>query len=282
MLGVNPADLRAYRALERHYAARERWRDLEELLGTRGSFASPTELPDITHRRAELRASRLDDVDGALNLVESIVRTVPGHEGARRLLEKLLSVPDQRLRVARILEPLYESGAAWARLVAVLEVQREALHGSEAAAMLARIADLQENKLQARTAALATWRQVLTVEPSHPEALTEIERLATLLERFSELVDVYQELAFSRDTADIAGRADLLSRAARLYGGRLGNRRAAIDAWKLVLNLDLDNLATAKPAAAALEALYAETGDIAALVKILRQQARWAEGNDER
>ena len=143
--------------------------------------------------------------------------------------------------------------------------------------MLARIADLQENKLQARTAALATWRQVLAVDPTHADALTEIERLATLLERFSELVDVYQELAFSRDTADIAGRADLLSRAARLYGGRLGNRRAAIDTWKLVLNLDVDNLATAKPAAAALEALYAETGDIASLVKILRQQARWAE-----
>ncbi len=282
MLGVNPADLRAYRALERHYAARERWRDLEELLGTRGSFAPPAEVPDITHRRAELRASRLDDVDGALNLVESIVRSVPGHEGARRLLEKLLANPDQRLRVARILEPLYESSAAWARLVAVLEVQREALQGNEAAAMLARIADLQENKLQARTAALATWRQVLAVEPTHPQALAEIERLATLLERFSELVDVYQELAFNRDGADIAGRADLLSRAARLYGGRLGNRRSAIDTWKLVLNLDVDNLATAKPAAAALESLYAETGDIASLVKILRQQARWAETVDER
>jgi len=282
MLGVNPADLRAYRALERHYAARERWRDLEELLGTRGSFAPPAEVPDITHRRAELRAARLDDIDGALNLVESIVRTVPGHEGARRLLEKLLTVPDQRLRVARILEPLYESSGAWARLVAVLEVQREALHGSEAATMLARIADLQENKLQARTAALATWRQVLAVDPSHADALTEIERLATLLERFSELVDVYQELAFNRDKADIVGRADLLSRAARLYGGRLGNRRAAIDTWNLVLNLDVDNLATAKPAAAALEALYAETGDIASLVKILRQQARWADTAPER
>ena len=49
-----------------------------------------------------------------------------------------------------------------------------------------------------------------------------------------------------------------------------------------MLNLDVENLATAKPAAAALESLYAETGDIASLVKILRQQARWAETTDER
>ncbi len=89
----------------------------------------PPRSPDITFRRAELRATRLDDVDGALDLLESIVRTAPQHEGARRLLEKLLAVPDQRQRVARILEPLYEASGAWARLVAVLEVQREALEG---------------------------------------------------------------------------------------------------------------------------------------------------------
>ena len=66
----------------------------------------------------------------------------------------------------------------------------------------------------------------------------EIERLGTALERFSELVDVYQELAFKRDAVRHRGRADLLSRAAKLYAGRLGNRRAAIDVWKLVLDLD--------------------------------------------
>jgi len=138
MLGVNPADLRAYRALERHYAARERWRDLEELLGTRGSFASAAEVPDITHRRAELRATRLDDVDGALQPVESIVRTVPQHEGARRLLEKLLTVPDQRLRVAGILEPPLRveqpRGRVWSR---TLERRGQTLDHRASAAVLA-------------------------------------------------------------------------------------------------------------------------------------------------
>ena len=50
--------------------------------------------------------------------------------------------------------------------------------------------------------------------PVTPTALAEIERLGTTLERFSELVDVYQELAFRRDAADLSGRADLLARAA--------------------------------------------------------------------
>src|SRR5450631_3146971 len=278
MLELDPSDLRAHRALERLYATRERWTDLEALLGTRVGFASETEVPELEFRRADLRAGSLDNVTGALDLLEGIVEAAPNHEGARRLLEKLLAVPAQRQRVAQILGPVYEASSAWARLAAILEVQREVLEGTAAAALLARVADLQENKLQARAVALTTWRQVLAADPVNPDALTEIERLATTLERFSELVDVYQELAFRRDASDISGRADLLSRAARLYAGRLNNRRAAIDAWKLVLNLDQNNLSTAAPAAAALEALYAETSDVANLVKTLQLQARWADG----
>ncbi len=278
MLELDPADLRAHRALERLYATRERWTDLEALLGTRVGFASESEVPELEFRRADLRANRLENVTGALDLLEGIVAAAPNHEGARRLLEKLLTVPAQRQRVAQILEPVYAASGAWARLAAVLEAQREALQGPEAAALLARVADLQENKLQARAVALTSWRQVLAADPENPDALGEIERLGTALERFADLVDVYQEQAFRRDASDISGRADLLSRAAKLYAGRLNNRRAAIDAWKLVLNLDLNNLATAAPAAAALEGLYAETGDIANLVKTLRLEARWADG----
>jgi tetratricopeptide (TPR) repeat protein len=278
MLELDPADLRAHRALERLYAARERWTDLEALLGTRVGFASGAEVPELEFRRADLRANRLENVAGALELLEGIVAGAPNHEGARRLLEKLLALPAQRQRVARILGPVYEASSAWARLAAILEVQREAVEGPAAAVLLARVADLQENKLQARAVALTTWRQVLAADPDNPDGLPEIERLATVLERFSELVEVYQEQAFRRDATDVSGRADLLARAAKLYAGRLNNRRAAIDAWKLVLNLDQNNLATAAPAAAALEALYTDTNDVANLVKILRLEARWADG----
>src|SRR4029079_6154663 len=96
MLDLDAADLRAHRALDRHYAARERWRDLENLLGTRVGFASETEVSELEFRRAELRASHLADYAGALDLLEQIVKTAPNHEGARRLLEKLLSAPAQR------------------------------------------------------------------------------------------------------------------------------------------------------------------------------------------
>jgi len=92
----------------------------------------------------------------------------------------------------------------------VLQVQREVHPGIGAVDLLTRIAEVQENKLQSRAAALGTWRQILDLDPFSTRALSEVERLATVLERFAELVDLYQDLARKRDRAgggaDIAGR----------------------------------------------------------------------------
>ena len=145
----------------------------------RRPFASGPEIPELEFRRAELRANHLDDVGGALDLLEGVVKTAPNHEGARRLLEKLIAVPDYRQRVAKVLEPIYEQSGAWARLVANLEVQREALEGRAASALLARCAEIQEQRLQARAVALGTWRQVLAADPDNAGALAHVERLAT-------------------------------------------------------------------------------------------------------
>ena len=282
MLEIEPSDPRAYKALDRHYAARERWRDREQLLERRLKFAAGGEIHELEFRRAEMRLQKFDDVEGALDILESIVKTNPGHIGARALLEKILQDPAHKGRAARILEPLYEAGQSWRELVSVLQIQREGLQGPDAGALLARVATLQEARLGAREPAFASWRAVLAADPNHKTALAEAERLAEALGRWTELVDLYQEGAFRRDASDLQGRADLLSRAARLYAGRIGNRRAAIDAWKLVLNLDPENPATGRAAADALEGLYADTGNVAALVRILRQKVGWADTLDER
>ncbi|HEY4186369.1 MAG TPA: tetratricopeptide repeat protein [Polyangia bacterium] len=277
MLEIEPADPRAYKALDRHYAARERWRDREQLLERRLKFAGAGEVHELEYRRAEMRLQKFGDAEGALDILESIVKTNPTHAGARVLLEKVLQDPEHKGRAARILEPLYEGSKSWRELVGVLQIQREGLEGPAAAALLARVAALEELRLNAPEPAFVAWRAVLVADPTHKTALAEAERLAESLGRWTELVDLYQEAAFRRDASDLQGRADLLSRAAKLYAGRIGNRRAAIDAWKLVLNLDPESPETGKPAADALEGLYSDTGNVAALVRILRQQVGWAD-----
>ena len=173
-----PADLRAHRALDRHYAARERWRDLENAArhARRVRLRRPRWRSWSSVAPSCARATSRT-YGGALDLLEQIVKTAPNHEGARRLLEKLVALPEHRQRVAKILEPVYESSSAWARLVAILEVEREVLNGPRRPRCWRASPTCRRTSCRRSGAALATWRQVLAADPGNPDALPEIERL---------------------------------------------------------------------------------------------------------
>jgi tetratricopeptide (TPR) repeat protein len=282
LLSLQKNDLRYIRSLERHYTAAERWKDLDDLLAREIPLVPSMDATDLKLRRAEVAFLRFNDAPGALNLLEQVLYDDPDHVGARSLLERILEVPAERQKAAVMLEPLYEAAGNWPRLVSVLQIQREAREGLSAVELLTRIAEVQENKLQSRQAALATWRQILEVDPYSTRALSEFERLATVLERFNELVELYQLLAEKRDTGDVSGPADLLGRAARLYMARFSDRASAIRVWRQVLDLDTTNTQTAAPAADALEALYVETGDFRGLVDVLRAKVEWTHDRAER
>jgi tetratricopeptide (TPR) repeat protein len=223
LLSLQKNDLRFLRSLERHYAAAERWKELDDLLAREVPLVPAMDATDLKLRRAEVAFQRFNDAGAALALVEEVLSDDPDHAGARTLLERILEVPSERQRAAAMLEPLYEASGNWPRLVSVLQIQREAREGLSAVDLLTRIAEVQENKLQSRQAALATWKQILDVDPFSTRALSEFERLATVLERFTELVELYQTLAQKRDTGDVSGPASLLGRAARHYNGRLSD-----------------------------------------------------------
>jgi tetratricopeptide (TPR) repeat protein len=174
-----------------------------------------------------------------------------------------------------MLEPLYEASGNWPALVSVLQIQREAKDGLSAGRAPTRIAEVQENKLQSRQAALGTWKQILDVDPYSTRALSEFERPGHRARALHRAGRALPELAEKRDTGDVSGPADLLGRAARLYMARFSDRASAIRVWRQVLDLDSTNVQTAAPAADALEALYIETGDFRGLVDVLRAKVEW-------
>jgi tetratricopeptide (TPR) repeat protein len=279
---LDPTDLRACRVLERNYAAAERWRDLDELLVHEVDLVPREELPELKLRRAEIALVRFSNASAALDLLAEVLELAPGHARAVGLTERVLDDPEQRRRAAMMLEPLYAAAGNWARLVEILDIEREGQEGPAAVTLLERKAEVQETRLQLPGAAWETRRAVLVCDPQSETALREAERLAGVLGFWSDLQALYQELAGKRDASDIAGVADLLSRAARLFQGPLAERSAAIRIWRRVLDLDLSNAQTGAPAAAALETLYAETGDVQGLVYVLRARSEWAEDHRER
>ena len=278
---LDPTDLRACRVLERNYAAVERWRDLDDLLVHEVDLLPREELPELKLRRAELALVRFSNAGEALDLLAEVLRLAPGHARAIGFTERVLDDPEQRRRAAIMLEPLYAAMGNWARLVEILDIEREGQEGPAAIALLVRKAEVQETQLQAPAAAWDTRRAILQAGPQDAAALAEAERLAGVLGCWNDLQALYQDLAGKRDPSDIGGIADLLSRAARLFQGPLADRSAAIRTWRRVLDLDLSNARTGAAAAAALETLYTETADIQGLVYVLRARSDWAEDSRE-
>ena len=279
---VEPRDLRAYRSLEKHFTAEERWSDLDALLEREQPLVEGEAKTALRLRRAELAHARLGQTSQALDILEEVVTDAPDNTEARTLLETILELPEHRQRSATILEPLYERSNAFAELSSVLEVQLEAREGMAATNLLARIAKLQETRLRAPQKALATWRRVVEIEPGSLSSLAEIERLSTDLRQQEALIPLYEELAGKIAVSNIATAGELLTRAAKLQVSLLSDREAAIKTWRRILNLDAENFDIARPAADALEVLYAQIGDFQGFVDVLRMKADWAVEDSER
>lgn len=283
VLEIDPASPRAFKALERILSGREQWKDLDDLWARISPHLEQAEeQAQLLARRAELRATRLDDVHGACDLFEEALGQDHRNELARKGLEKLITRPELRQRVAHLLEPLYTAERAWPKLVSTLAAQREVADGPAAMALLARMAQLVEERIGSRQQAFQLWREALLLDPADETARRQVERLAVVLERHADLAAAWEEAERHAPTHDLALRADLLRRAATLYDEQLEEASRARLVWRRLLDLDPANLETAKPAVAALERLYQAQEAWPELIEMLRRQAEWAEVVEEK
>lgn len=284
VLDLDPAYMRAYKALERLHEQKENYRELEELIGRELDYVEDDgEQIQLIYRRAELRARHLDDASGAVDLLEDVVARRSRHSEARRLLEELMQKRDLRLRIARILEPIYEHDANWRDLCNTLRAQREFADSShEAAALLSRVARVQETQLGDDRSAFNTWIETFKVEPSEEESRASVKRMASMLGQWADAARAYEEAIQAVDIGDIVLRGELLAELARIYDTHMADTEKAIDAYRRLLDLDPGNPETATPAMDALGRLYEEEGQWRELIDILRRKSDWADEVDTR
>ncbi|HEY0189807.1 MAG TPA: hypothetical protein VGC42_01715, partial [Kofleriaceae bacterium] len=217
VLELEPSYLASYQALDRLYAAGGRWQDLEALLARQADVVSaPADQVELSYRRAELFAHKLDEQMRAVDLLEDVIGRHRGHADARELLEELLTSAERATarpligRVARLLEPLYEQDKLWKDLVGVLRSQRRLVAGTEAVELLSRIAAIEEAELSAPRNAFDAWIEVLALDPTHERARVELCRLARQLQRWSEATVALEAAVTAAPAGDTATRAALL------------------------------------------------------------------------
>jgi tetratricopeptide (TPR) repeat protein len=134
------------------------------------------------------------------------------------------------------------------------------------ARVYARVAEIQEQQLSDRPAAIESWRKVVGVRDDAVDAYKALERLLADESRNKELVQILEKRAGLSN--DVDEQKKLAYRAAELYEEALGEPDQAIATWRHVLTLDDAD----RGALDALERLYFGKGAWRDLTGVLTQK----------
>ncbi|HEY3358841.1 MAG TPA: SIR2 family protein [Polyangia bacterium] len=251
-LELEPDSGDALAALERVYRKQGHWRDLAGLLEKRANLAlDPASAAALRHEVGELRAERLDDLPGAIGILEAVLADHPG-----------------RVATLRTLEKLYDRGGRVDDYLRTLERMVEAVDSDdERLLLLRRLAAELEDKDGGVRRAIECLERVLTIAPSDLEAYRGLARLLRREGRLPDLADLLGRHLAATDAP--AQRRELYEHLGRLYEEELGDVAHAVDAYENLAGLPGD----ADAALAALTRLHERAGDHAKVAETALRRA---------
>ncbi len=152
------------------------------------------------------------------------------------------------------------------RMLATLERDAAARQGAQAAAVLARMAEVAEQRLGDSERASELLSRAVDVGAREPEHLEALCALYERGERYDDLVELLRERVLMERIAQ--ARIELYRRIALVLRDRLDDAEGAYDAWEHLLELTED-----REALTALQQRARDRDDAAALVDILGRLA---------
>jgi tetratricopeptide (TPR) repeat protein len=240
-LADTPEDTELLVPLMRLAEAQNLWRELAALLDERLADAAAPLPPDVEQtyamRLGQTAEDRLSDLDRAA-----------------RAFDRASQGPEPRPALAA-LERVLARGNRWAELGECLRRQAEAADDdNQAAEYRFREGDLQETQLDAPAAAVAAYREVLQLVPTHAQARAALERLLqSAADQRIEIIEILEPLFEADNDAprlitvleaklgtitDPLDRATVLARLVELYEGKLSDRARALDSALRWLAID--------------------------------------------
>jgi tetratricopeptide (TPR) repeat protein len=271
ILDLGGEDTKALRALDQIYEAQQMWPDLADTL-LRELAITPGEqheaIIELKFRLGQIRETKLENTQGAVECYRDILDLQVGHEGARQALEQYLGRESYQLEAARILEPIYTELGEWNRLIDVHEIQLGREEDPLARVdLLLRIGGLWVEKVGDGGQAFAAFSRCFKDEPTNERARQELERLAAIQESWSELAALYE--AATGEALDAPLQHELLLKLADIMDERLEQPARAVEFYRKAQELEPDNHHTLE----ALEALYTKGEQWRELLEIYRRKA---------
>ena len=269
ILGNDPDNLDALRALDRLYVQGEQWQDLGDAL-TRQLMLCEDEISRVPLlvRLAQLRETHLEETAAAIVTYRDVLEIHPDNPDAVAALERLIVHEDHELTIAQILEPIYKATANWQRQIAVYEIMAKHAYDPERKEeLLHQIAELYEIGGEAGAEAFDTYARAFREEPSSQGTQAQLERLARLLERWPTLVELYDEVIGSIDDEDL--QIQLLTRLAQIHELELGNDDSAVATYSRILDVSSGHI----DAASAIQQIHERNANYPKLVEILKTKS---------
>jgi tetratricopeptide (TPR) repeat protein len=279
ILDLDGADLQALRALQAHYQLQANHEAvLELLLRERNSLSEqPEQVLALSQRIAQLETA-LGKFNKAIQEYEQILQIQPDDEVARETLEKIAR--DQsiwRVDALGVLEPIYRQNQEWEALAPALEARFTIIDDRRIRLDMAReIEEIYRIRLADDEKAFEWSCQLLREEFDNEEVRERVEIMAEEMERWGELLAVYEDLV--RVFVDPEKIVETYLFIATNYQDRLDDSENALRNYRHVLDYDSQN----GKAIDALELLYRQTKQWRELIDILRMRVRLCEDIDEK
>lgn len=273
VLDEDANNAQALAALEGIFEREEKYDDLAALLMARIDDADGEARTALTFQLAQVLESHLENPHDALERYAAVLEADRDHEDATDAIEGLIIEHDEegeiglRGRACDVLEPIYRAREDASSLVHIAQVRLDdTTDPMRRAELNTEIAGLYESKLDDPQAAFALYGAALRETYGAPEIMSNLERLAASLSSWPQLAG-YMRDGLEADVDPVL-RREMLGRIAEIYVSKVKSPTDAIHFFRVILEDDADDA----EALGALDTLYQETGDDAALVDVLARR----------
>jgi len=252
-LAEDPSSEQTSAGLHRLAEMTGRWQDLARVLDERAAAATedPVLASTLQTAAARVHEEALQDIEGAVSRY-------------RRVLE----LDPTNLPAAESLERLFQLAERWPDLSAILQRKSEILENlDDKKQALFSAAAIEEDVLQRVDPAIAVYQKILELDPEEERALEALMKHFLELQRWNELLDVYQR------KVDLVGDPDdkkrVLYQMGAVWERELKDVPKAIETYQRVLELDPSDLT----ALGRLDVLYQASSNWTELLGILQRES---------
>jgi len=284
LLDLDVTDGQVQLTLLQLYAETENWEKTAVVLQYQVDQAPDEENKiDTMLKLAMLFEDRLEQPVNAITWFRSIIEAKHDHGQAFAALELYLEQQEYQQDLAPFMAPLYKKAEQWPKYIDALEYQIQFTEGRESKAdLLLTIADTYENRLEDTTMAYVAYTRAFREVAGHEYIQNQLERLASELGRFEDLVALYEEelgqVQASEEEEQQALIIPLALQAARLYEEYLQNLDSATEKLQIVLGIEPKH----RDALNKLERIYSVKQQWSELIGILRLKLDIAEDLEEK